>query len=150
MVFDRIEHASFYFGLGAPFQQALEWIAHVDPSTLVPGEKIILDGDNIFAFFFEVDTLPREACQLEGHRNYADIQYIVKGEEALGYASLGTADVTIPYDVQKDIGFWNNNWDTLTLCAGNFYIVWPQDLHAPRVACGSPTPVSRLVVKVKL
>ena len=54
------------------------------------------------------------------------------------------------YDSKGDIQFYTAEWDTLTIRPGTFYIVWPQDLHAPRVALGQPGPVQRLVVKVKL
>ena len=54
------------------------------------------------------------------------------------------------YDPDGDIQFYTTQWDTLTIRPGTFYIVWPQDLHAPRVAVGAPAPVRRLVVKVKL
>lgn len=150
MVFDRIEHAPLYYGLGGRFRRALEWMAQVDPDALTSGEKVVIDGDDIFATLFRIDTLPREQSQLEGHRNYADIQFVLSGQEMVGYAQEGTVPVTVPYDPGKDIGFWNGDWDTMTVHAGEFYIVWPQDLHAPRVACGSPAPVTRLVVKVRL
>ena len=64
----------------------------------------------------------------------ADIQYLLEGRECVGWAQRGTVPATVPYDPQKDIGFWNGDWDTLKLEAGMFYIVWPDDLHAPRVA----------------
>ncbi|NCE64198.1 DUF386 domain-containing protein [Pseudoflavonifractor sp. 524-17] len=150
MVFDRIENAPLYYGLGPRFQKALEWMAQADPTQMKPGEKVVIDGNNVFATLFKVDTLPRAESQLEGHRNYADIQYVLNGQECVGYALEGTVPVTVPFDPEKDIGFWNGDWDTITVRAGNFYIVWPQDLHAPRVASGTPEPVTRLVVKVKL
>ena len=49
MVLDKIEHASLYYGLGPRFQQALEWLASVDPSTLPVGQRVDIDGDNLFA-----------------------------------------------------------------------------------------------------
>lgn len=35
------------------------------------------------------------------------------------------------YDPKGDIQFYTAEWDTLTIRPGTFYIVWPQDLHAP-------------------
>lgn len=64
MVLDKIEHASLYYGLGPQFQQALEWLASVDPSTLPVGQRVDIDGDNLFATYFETDTLPPEECKL--------------------------------------------------------------------------------------
>lgn len=50
------------------------------------GQRVDIDGDNVFATLFEVDTLPPEACKLECHQNYADIQYLLSGMEGAGYA----------------------------------------------------------------
>lgn len=149
MVLDKIEHASLYYGLGLRFQQALEWLASVDPSTLPVGQRVDIDGDNLFATYFETDTLPPEDCKLECHKNYADIQFLVDGLEAVGY-SLPDAPLKQLSEYEPDIQFFTTDWDAVTIRPGTFYIVWPQDLHAPRMACGSVQPVKRLVVKVKL
>ena len=81
MVVDKIEHASLYYGLGERFRTALEWLASADAGALTPGQRVDIDGDNVFATLFEVDTLPPEACKLECHQNYADIQYLLSGME---------------------------------------------------------------------
>lgn len=151
MVIDKIENAPLYYGLGPRFQQALEWLANVDPDTLTPGQRVEIDGTDLYGFLFEVDTLPVEECKLECHQHYADIQYLAAGLEGAGYA-LPDAELKqlTEYDPQGDIQFYTTDWDTLTIRPGTFYIVWPQDLHAPRVALGAPGPVRRLVAKVKL
>ena len=108
-----------------------------------------IDGDNIYATRFDVDTKRPEEAKLECHRNYADIQYVVSGTEGVGYA-LPDAPLTQLSEYQPDIQFFTTDWDTLTVRPGTFYIVWPQDLHAPRVALGAPGPVTVIVAKVKL
>ena len=150
MVVDKIEHASLYYGLGKRFQTALEWLASADVGALTPVQRVDIDGDNVFATLFEVDTLPPEACKLECHQNYADIQYLLYGMEGAGYA-LPDAELRAlsEYDSKGDIQFYTAEWDTLTIRPGTFYIVW-QDPHTPRVALGQPGPVQRLVAKVKL
>lgn len=151
MVIDKMENASLYYGLGPRFQKALEWLQTVDPNTLTLGERVELDGSDIYAFLFDVDTLPAEDCKLECHKNYADIQYLVSGLEGAGYALPDAPlEQLTEYDPAGDIQFYTTKWDTLTIRPGTFYIVWPQDLHAPRVAMEQPVPVRRLVAKVKL
>ena len=93
--------------------------------------------------------MPPEACKLECHRDYADIQYLVDGLEAAGY-SLPDAPLKELSKYVPDIQFFTTAWDSLTIRPGTFYIVWPQDLHAPRMACGPVGQVKRLVIKVKL
>ncbi len=148
MVFDTIGNASLYYGLGPRFQQALEWIQRADISAMEPGQRVDIDGDELYATYFDLNTAPRAESMLEGHRDYADIQYLMEGRERVGYALRGTMPSASEYT--PDIQFYRGDWDMLTLNPGCFYIVWPQDLHAPRVAVGLPERVKRLVVKVRL
>ena len=150
MVIDKLEHAALYYGLGDRFRRALEWLAAADPDALPTGQRMDIDGDNIYATKFELDTLPQEESKLEGHHNYADIQYLARGSECVGWATAGTMEPISEYDAKGDIQFFQGDWDRLALQAGTFYIAWPQDLHAPRVANGLVAPVTRIVVKVKL
>ena len=84
MVIDKMKNAPLYYGLGQRFQQALEWLAKVDPDTLTPGQRVDIDGDNVYATRFDVDTKLPADCKLECHRDYADIQYVVSGTEGMG------------------------------------------------------------------
>ena len=86
MVIDKMKNAPLYYGLGQRFQQALEWLAKVDPDTLTPGQRVDIDGDNVYATRFDVDTKLPADCKLECHRDYADIQYVVSGTEGMGYS----------------------------------------------------------------
>ena len=150
MVIDKLKNAPIYYGLGPRFRQALEWLAQADPDSLPAGQRVNIDGDNIFATLFDTETLPPARCKLEYHHNYADLQYLVSGKEAVGYLLEGPAREVEAYSPEKDIGFSAGNWDTVTVEAGTFYIVWPQDLHAPRMDLNGTEPVRRLVVKIKL
>ena len=149
LVFDKLENASLYYGLGPRFRKALAWLAQVDPSSLPSGQRVDIQGDDIYATRFDVDTKPASEAKLECHRNYADIQYVVSGTEGVGY-SLPDAPLKQLSEYQPDIQFFTTGWDTLTVRPGTFYIVWPQDLHAPRVALGAPGPVTVVVAKVRL
>ena len=150
MIFDKIENAALYYGLGENFRKALEWLAAADPAALTPGERVEIDGDRVYATMFQVDTLPAGEGKLENHHNYADIQYVYRGREKLGYLLDGPAEALGGYDGEKDIQFFSGDWDTMTVPEGTFYIVWPHDLHSPRLADGPVSPVVRLVAKVKL
>ena len=63
LVIDKIENAPLYYGLGERFRKALEWLAAVDPSTLSPGEKVPIDGENVYGLLFQVDTLAPDAAE---------------------------------------------------------------------------------------
>ena len=48
MVYDSIENAEIYFGLGERIKKALEFLRDTDFENIEPG-KIEIDGENIFA-----------------------------------------------------------------------------------------------------
>lgn len=149
MIIDKIENASLYYGLGERFQLALEWLAAVDPASMPSGQKVEIKGDELYATRFDVETKLPADCKLECHKDYADIQFVVSGTEGMGY-SLPDAPLEQLSEYTPDIQFFTTDWDTLTIRPGTFYIVWPQDLHAPRVALEAPGPVTVIVAKVKL
>lgn len=150
MVFDNVKNAHLYYGLGERFRTALEWMEHADVSGLKSGDQVAIDGDRVYAKYFDRETKPAEGALPEGHSNYVDIQYLLEGEEMVGYALKPDVPPAKPYDPQKDIAFWDVPCDNIHLKAGDFYIVWPDDLHAPRLAVGQPGKIRVLVVKVKL
>ena len=150
MVFDNVKNAALYYGLGDRFRTALEWMARTDTSNFHSGDKIEIDGDQIFARYFEVDTKSPEGALPEAHEHYADIQWLLEGEEAVGYALKDGRAPAKPCDPEADIAFWDVPFDTIRLKPGDFYIVWPEDLHAPRLAPEAPSRVRVLVVKVRV
>ena len=81
MIQDKLTNAKTYYGLSARMKQAFEWLQNSD-LTNMPDGKHIIDGEHIFAnvqTYFTKDDAP-----YEGHRKYADIQYMIKGHERIG------------------------------------------------------------------
>ena len=150
MVIDKIQNAQQYYGLGPRFQKALEWLKTADATKLTPGQKVEIEGSDIYATYAEAETVPPAQAKLEAHQNYADIQYLVSGVETVGYILEGPVQPKEDYNPQKDVQFFTGEQDVLTVQPGTFYIVWPQDYHAPKRALDQPVHVQRIVVKVKL
>jgi YhcH/YjgK/YiaL family protein len=149
MITDKIENAELYKNLSPLFNKAFKYIAETDFTKLAPG-KYPIDGDDVFALLQEYETKPLEECMLEGHKKYADIQYILNGEEQVGITLFNNQQILKPYDVTNDIAFYKGDYSTITLSAGNFSIFFPDDLHMPRVQVDRPSPVRKLVIKVRV
>lgn len=98
-------------------------------------------------------TRPAAGLQLEAHRRYIDVQYLVEGREVIHWAPLATlTDVTLPYDAAKDAAFFAGTGGEvpLRLAAGQFAILFPDDAHAPCCAWDAPEDVLKVVVKVAI
>ncbi len=93
-------------------------------------------------------TRPQEACRLETHRRYIDVQYVVRGRELMGYAPAMLLKPEGPYDAERDVQFHQGRADFLLLQQGMFAVMLPSDAHMPGVAVdGQPAAVKKIVVK---
>lgn len=138
MIVDRLDNRGCYGNLPERWQRALEFLA--DPATAqLPLGRHELDGDNLFALIQEYDTRPADVCRWEAHRRYVDLQYVAAGCERIGVAKLEAMTVDMPYDEQRDIGFFHGTGDWLTMPAGSFAIFLPHDVHRPCVQVTDPS-----------
>ena len=147
MIVDRLANASLYRAIHPRLAAGFDFLGKLDPGAFAPGRTEI-EGDTLFAIAQEYETRPREAGKWEAHRRYIDIQYLVEGEEAMGYAPLERLAVTQPYDAAKDCLLLQGEGSLVHLRAGEFAVFYPQDAHMPSLAIGTPSPVKKVVIKV--
>ena len=96
-------------------------------------------------------TRDGEGRDLEAHRNYLDIQYIVEGEEYMGWAPTDSLAVTKEYSEQGDCSMHSGHCDFFHIPAGVCYIVFPEDAHLPQVHLnGKQTEERKILVKLKV
>ena len=146
MVYDRIENARRYETLHELFAQAFAVLRRPDLADL-PAGRHELHGDSIYLVIVRKEGTGREKAVLETHRRYIDIQFSIRGTDAIGWKPAGDcALVTQPYDASKDIAFYGDAPVAWTPVApGMFTIFFPDDAHAPMVGDGI---LHKAVVKV--
>ena len=105
MIIDHIKNADKYYFLGDNFVKALRYLKEMDICALKPG-RYEIDGTNAYASVSDYMTSEEKMCKLEGHRCYADIQYIASGEECIGYEYIMYCSSASFYDEKKDIEFF--------------------------------------------
>lgn len=147
MILDRLENAAFYRSLSPRIAAALDYLRATDFSKQPDGRRE-LDGDRLVAIVQRYRTKPLAKAVWEAHRRYLDVQYVVEGEERIGYAPVvAGAKVAQAYDDDKDFLLYDVQGDLLQVPAGSFAIFAPPDIHSPGLVGGSP-PMIRDVVKV--
>ena len=95
-------------------------------------------------------TKPWKESQLEAHREYLDIQYIVEGQEAVGWAPVETLTPAGEFNTQKDKGMYTGENEPMVIKAGYCYVVYPEDAHAPGTHLNQPNDYKKVVVKLKV
>lgn len=154
MIVDTLDNAKCY-ALGPRFEKAFAWLNDPANADLPAGHYVIeqdQDGTKLlYANIQEYETRTPENCPLEYHRAYADIQVLKAGCEAIGYRALTDDLETLkPYDEQNDIGFVKGEGTAVPFEAGTFFVLFPQDAHAPGKRVPGAERVKKIVVKVKL
>ncbi|MEM7128422.1 MAG: YhcH/YjgK/YiaL family protein [Chloroflexota bacterium] len=154
MIIDTIENADKYIGLSNRFAAGIQHLQSGAWKELPVGIHQ-LHGDGVVLQVQAYDSFPQSAVNWEAHHNYCDIQYVVDGEERMGYGKLSDFTISVPYDDQNDVYFLEEKGQSsgqfTRVPAGSFTIFMPQDVHMPRVAIDDqPSPIKKLVYKIKI
>ncbi len=149
MILDKLENADLYSCISENLKKGFDFLKNTNLSALEIG-KYEIDGKNVFALVSEYDSKAHQDCRLEAHQVYADIQYIVSGREAIGFAPLNGQTVTAAYLPEKDIVFFSGETTQMIVEAGMFAVFYPQDVHRPCMQIEGPVKVKKVVVKVKI
>ncbi len=149
MILDKLENADIYKNISQRLTAAFEFLQSMDFSMIDNG-KIEISGKDIFAVISEYHTKNSDESELEGHRKYIDVQYMVEGSELIAYTPMGNQNISIEYNKQNDITFFKGKGELIKLSTGSFMVFFPTDLHQPCIFVDKPALVRKVVVKVKI
>jgi len=150
MIVSDLDHLDHQIAGTPGLQKAFAFLRSPDTHCL-PDGRVEIEGERVFALVQRYETMMTEAPKFEFHRKYIDVQFIVAGEEVIGWAPMARMTVTEAYDAEKDICFGivaKGTWTPLYLRAGQVAVLWPEDGHAPKLAARASALVMKIVVKV--
>ena len=115
--------------------------------------KYVIDSNNVIATITELNPNDKDHVKWEAHRNFNDLQYIIKGKAEMGIASVSSPNsiVSIPYDPKTD----NENF-TVTgekyydAEPGAFFIFSPDEIHRPAFKVEGYDTIKKIVIKVRV
>lgn len=150
MILDQLAHWQSYAHLSPSFKAGFEYLQTFDPGTPLGRYDIV--GNDVFALVQSYETQPAENRKFESHKTFADIQYIVRGEEVIEYSRLENLPVTQPYSAEHDAALYGHASapTQLVLQAGDFAVFYPQDGHKPGCTYQQAETILKVVVKVRL
>ncbi len=132
------------------WDKAFLFLKEQDLAALEPG-RYELEGTDLFVNVDAYSTKNEEDALFEAHQKYADIQYLVSGEEKIGVLPLEETTVTTPYDDKNDIVFLTSEEENYRLATpDHFFVFFPDDAHRPCVKTSENTEVRKVVVKVRI
>ncbi|MEI6858685.1 MAG: YhcH/YjgK/YiaL family protein [Shewanella sp.] len=153
MIIDTLNNKDLYSHINSGIARALAHLAETDFTKVNVG-NYELDGKNLFVIVNDYETKPRNVESFEVHQQYIDVQYVVSGEEELGYLPLAERTPLRPYFAKHDYAkfdYETNKDDAafIPFKAGMFAIFFPEDMHMPGTGT-SKNKVRKVVIKVKI
>jgi YhcH/YjgK/YiaL family protein len=151
MICDNRNHLMFYGGLSPQIDIALLYLAEINPSRLPIG-KYPVNEDKVFALVQEPCTGEHSECRWESHKRYIDLQYLVSGQERIGFQSTDSLTILKPYDAGRDIAFYRDNDRGFfpLLNPGSFVVCFPHEAHMPLVCENGPRRIKKIVMKIEV
>src|SRR6188472_3882532 len=137
MITDLLENAGVYMGISRRIAEGLRFLQDSHVAGLTLGRHPIGDGKS-FALVQEYTTKTPDKAFWEAHRRYIDIQYIVSGIEAMGWAPIQQMTVLEQYNAEKEYTVLNGSGQFINMSPGNFVIFFPHDSHMSGIAIARP------------
>ncbi len=145
MILDTLGNAAKYAGLKMGISEAFGFLDQPGLAELPDGEYEIL-GDRVYAIIAHENGRQIDEGKLEGHRKYIDIQYVISGEESMGWKNREGLVRSMDYDAERDLEFFEGEPASIVCVSpGSFAVFLPTDAHLPLIGNG---PIHKVVVKV--
>ena len=152
MIFSRILAKEDLLRCPKAIQKAVLYVAQTDFDALEDGRQEI-DGERMFANVFHLTSKPKEKIPLEGHKEYADVQFWLSGCEWCGVAPRTGKENCIEAQKDRDLYFFDKGEGESFLYAqpGCYAVFFPDDLHRPGICVdGDPETYRKVVVKIRM
>lgn len=150
MIYDKIDNLEIYAGISEDIRLGLEWLRDVNPDI----EKGVYElSSRVKAIVSEYTTKKVNENGYEAHREYIDIQYLLKECEKVCCLPLEFLKETKAYKAEIDAAFYeeaNVAPQEMVIGNGYFAIFYPQDGHMPCLFNKELIKVKKVVVKIKI
>ena len=152
MILDNIKNSILYKSVLPGLESALGRAASYTADNY-PGGRVDIDGDDIFLLLNTYETHPLDTACFEAHRKYADVMYMIEGEETIYVKNTDALTrITKPYDeaIDATIAELDGDATAVRLLPGMFILLLPGDAHAPGCHTDISHTVKKIIAKIKL
>jgi biofilm protein TabA len=151
MILDKVENAAFYASV-LPYNGRAFSILKDSMLIHQPDGKYVIEEGRFWYMVQRYETRPAELCKFESHDQFADIHFMVSGEELIGHTFREGLQVSSPYDAEGDKTYYEHKplaqLNAIRLSPGCFAIFFPQDVHMPCLQNEQAGPVHKVVFKL--
>ncbi len=159
MIVGKLKYLNRYKGISKNIDTTIDYILEkgIDGIIAVEPGKYEIDSDNVILNRSTYVAKNKKDTFFETHKNYMDLQVVLKGEEYFAYTDISnpTLKISTPYNAEKDVTKYNagvvdevadSQWFKLN---EGFALVYPEDVHLGKCDVSGGT-VEKAVFKIKI
>ena len=137
-------------GINDKVQEAIDYLEQQDLNALAVGKYPV--NEDFYFMIQEYEAKAPDVAKLEAHEKWVDIQWVISGKEAIDTTERAGLTEKIPYNPEKDVTIYEDNRMMMrtVLTAGSYMVLYPENVHKPGLAVGTPVMVKKCVGKVRL
>ena len=138
MIIADISDRERYYALHPMMKHLFDYVL-THPVAEMPAGRVVLVGEELFLNIDDSERQTADQRMLEVHRRYIDVQIPLTDVESFGWTPLEQLPESpdIAYDGKRDIAFYTRRAQTyVEVKPGQFYVMFPEDAHAPLVGRG--------------
>lgn len=150
MILDELAASGRYAALHPGIARAFAFLRTATMN--IPDGRHEIDGERVYANVMSYTSKAPPGQTHEAHRRYADVQYLLHGEELIRFTPEHRLGAGEGYHLEKDYELFPqpDGPTTFHVRAGQFAIFFPLEGHQPGLAAAAPVPVRKIVVKVTM
>lgn len=148
MILEPLSFLAALSPLHRHFLKAFDFLSTLEQEGFPEG-VFPLEGEELIALVETTTGKGKKNAQLEAHKRYIDIHYVLSGEDLIGWKPTSACQtIAQEYLTEKDkVLFQEDPESWFPLKPGYFALFFPHDAHAP---CAGKKALKKVVLKVKL
>lgn len=149
MIYDNLSNIELYKGLTIDIYEGLVFLKHANKDM---ANGVYQISSRVKAIVSEYETKVQNEIGFEAHKKFVDIQFLLKGEERIGFLPIEKLTETKPYSELVDAAFYTTCIQPQEMIIGNGYfaVFFPQDGHMPQLCAANQETVKKVVIKIEI
>ena len=148
MIIGKLKDLGRYIGLSAQIDEAISYVLNTDLLSLELGRVVLNDYliVNRQQYLGKVDTFA------ESHKDYIDLQIVLKGNEKMGYADITNPSLKVMEDYDNSIDlakYYVSDECFYHMSEESFALIFPEDVHRPGMKVDEEM-IEKVVIKIKI
>ena len=148
MIIGKIKDLGRYIGLSTEIDDAISYVLNTDLLSMEVGKVVLND----YLIVNRQQYIGKTETFAESHKDYIDLQIVLKGSEKMGYADISNPSLRVmeDYDSSIDLAkYYVDDECFYHMSDESFALIFPEDVHRPGLKINEEM-IEKVVIKIRV